>query len=78
MFESIKANLTTRNVLLGLGAVAVVGVAVYAFCNNEKVDLSDKGVQDILDAAGVVASDAAETVADVAANAADVVAEKAA
>lgn len=74
MFESIKANLTTRNVLLGLGAVAVVGAAAYAFFNSEKVDLSDKGVQDILDSAGVVASDAAQTVAE----AANDVAEKAA
>ena len=66
MFESIKANLTTRNVLLATAGVVVVGVAAYAFFKGEKVDLSDKGVQDILDAAGTVASDAVQTVAEAA------------
>lgn len=78
MFESIKAHMTTRNVLLAAAGVAVVGVAAYAFFKGEEVDLSDKGVQDILDSAGVVASDAVDATVNAAADAANDVVNNAA
>ena len=74
MFESIKAKLTTRNVLIGLGVATTVGALGYLiFAKGEKTDLSDEGVKNILEAAGEMSADVVEKATDVAQTAVDAV-----
>ncbi len=78
MFESIKANLTTRNVLISLGVVTTVGAIGYLiFSKGNSTDVSDEGVKNILEAAGEMSANVAEKAADVAQTAADAVKEAA-